>query len=98
MRGLAYRRAKRESVINRKVSIIKNSMWGTVKVGTFSFDADGTWYKHRGQYDKGKIHCGCETCKCGKKYGLPTIRTERELEKFNTDLSDYYSNINVLGD
>lgn len=51
---------------------------------------DGSdWYNKDGKYDKGKIHCGCGVCKYSKKFGYPTIRTERELDKFRSELEDF---------
>ena len=47
------------------------------------------WYHHDGQYSKGKIHCGCELCKFGKKYGLPTTRDMREFLREKILLDDY---------
>lgn len=41
------------------------------------------WYEHDGQYDKGKIHCGCPLCKPGKAQGVPSekeARAVREME------------------
>lgn len=71
-----FRRDARHHAICRKKSI--------------ALSRDGSdWYKHDGQYDKGKIHCGCGICKFGKKYGYETTRTMRELEKFNLDMKDY---------
>lgn len=54
MRNRAYLRDMRRKNIQRKKRI-SNSVYG--------FD----WYKHDGQYFKGKIHCGCGLCKFGKK-------------------------------
>lgn len=67
-RGREYRRYVRNKTILRK-KCISNSVYG--------FD----WYKHDGQYSKGKIHCGCGLCKFGRKYGLPTIKCMRELSR-----------------
>ena len=61
-RGIGYRRYVRNKTIQRKKRISK-SVYGL------------DWYRHDGQYSKGKIHCGCGLCKYGKKYGLPTIRS-----------------------
>lgn len=75
-RGAEYRRYVRNKTILRKKRI-SNSVYG--------FD----WYKHDGQYSKGKIHCGCGLCKFGKKYGLPTIRELREEMREHIMLDDY---------
>lgn len=67
-RGREYRRYVRNKTILRK-KCISNSVYGL------------DWYKHDGQYSKGKIHCGCGLCKFGKRYGLPTIKCMRELSR-----------------
>lgn len=48
------------------------------------------WYKHDGQYDKGKIHCSCKLCTYSKWYGLPTLTDMKELERLKDALKDYY--------
>jgi len=50
-----------------------------------SFD----WYKHDGQYSKGKVHCGCGLCKFGRKYGVPTVKDMREMAREKILLEDY---------
>ena len=74
MRDRAYRRLVRNTVIKRKKTICRN---------VYHLDS---WYSFDGQYSKGKIHCGCGICKYGKKYGMPTVKTMRELEKFKCEL------------
>ncbi len=64
-RGAEYRRYVRNKTILRKKRL-SNSVYGL------------DWYKHDGQYSKGKIHCGCGLCKFGRRYGLPAIRDMRE--------------------
>ena len=66
--GIGYRRYVRNKTILRKKRI-GNSVYGL------------DWYRHDGQYSKGKIHCGCGLCKFGKKYNLPTIRCMRERSR-----------------
>ena len=34
------------------------------------------WYKHDGQYSKGKIHCSCKMCTYSKTYDLPRLKDE----------------------
>lgn len=75
-RGIEYRRYVRNKTILRKKRVCKSV-----------YDID--WYKHDGQYAKGKIHCGCGLCKYGKKYGLPTIRDMRELSLEKILIGDY---------
>ena len=74
--GREYRRYVRNKTILRK-KCISNSVYGL------------DWYKHDGQYSKGKIHCCCGLCKFGKKYGLPTIRDMRENSREQEVLDDY---------
>ena len=45
-----YRRHQRERVISRK-SRISHSLYGR------------GYYRHRGSYSKGKIHCSCRMCR-----------------------------------
>lgn len=47
------------------------------------------WCKHDGQYDKGKIHCGCKLCKPYKGY-YPSKYDEIQNIKAEKDLKDYY--------
>ena len=75
-RGTEYRRYIRSKAILRKKRI-SNSVYGL------------DWYKHDGQYSKGKIHCGCGLCKFGKRYGLPTTRDMREESREKILLNDY---------
>ena len=75
-RGIEYRRYARNKKIIRKKRI-SNSVYGF------------GWYKHDGQYSKGKIHCGCGLCKFGKRYGLPTVRDMREQSREKILLDDY---------
>lgn len=75
-RGTDYRRYVRSKAILRKKRI-SNSVYGL------------DWYKHDGQYSKGKIHCGCGLCKFGKRYGLPTTRDMRENSREHMLLDDY---------
>lgn len=75
-RGTDYRMYVRSKAILRKKRI-SNSVYGL------------DWYKHDGQYSKGKIHCGCGLCKFGKRYGLPTIRDMQESSREHILLDDY---------
>lgn len=75
-RNRAYLRSVRYKNIRRKKRISK-SVYGL------------DWYKHDGQYSKGKIHCGCGLCKFGKRYGLPTTRDIREKSRERILLDDY---------
>lgn len=75
-RDTCYRRYVRNKAILRKKCISK---------AVHGFD----WYRNNGQYSKGKIHCGCNICKPGKKYGLPTIRDIREQSREKILMDDY---------
>lgn len=75
-RGRGYRRYVRNKTILRKKRI-SNLVYGL------------DWYHHDGQYSKGKIHCGCELCKFGKKYGLAATRDMREFLREKILLDDY---------
>lgn len=75
-RGIEYRRYVRNKTILRKKRI-SNSVYGL------------DWYKHDGQYSKGKVHCGCGMCKFGKRYRLPMIRDLRENSRERILLDDY---------
>lgn len=75
-RNRAYFRKVRYKNIRRK-KLISKSVYGL------------DWYKHDGQYSKGKIHCGCGLCKFGKKYGLPTYRDMREKSREKSLVEDY---------
>lgn len=84
LRNRAYLRNMRRKSIQRKKRI-SNSVYG--------FD----WYKHDGQYSKGKIHRGCGLCKFGKKYGLPTIKSMREQSQEKILIKDWESDLYNVG-
>ena len=84
-RGRLYHRKMRKKHIRRKKRICNSYI--TTPNNDLSHDIPFEWYRDcDGKYSKGKIHCGCGICKFGKKYDLPTLRTERELAKFKADL------------
>ena len=87
-RTRAERRELRNKHIARKKRICR-SIYGGSPHRLYESPEPGYWYKVDGRYAKGKIHCSCKMCKYGKHYKLPTIRTERELEKFSIDLKEY---------
>lgn len=76
VRDRAYYRQMRHRAISRKKAISRH---------VYGMD----WYKKDGQYSKGKIHCGCGICKYDKKYGIPTVQTEREMSYFKLCMEDY---------
>ena len=71
----AKRRKERYHQIRRKKSICE----------AHGFE----YYDHDGQYDKGKVHCGCPLCKPGKKERLPSEKEVRESAPLEQDLKDY---------
>lgn len=78
MRTRAFRREVRNKSIKRKKAIV--------------LSRDGSdWYKFDGQYSKGKIFCDCDICKFSRKYGLPTLKDEKESEIAKSALNDYYN-------
>ena len=81
-----YRRKMRKKHIKRKKSIC--NFYKTFDKNDLSREVPMEWYEHDGQYSKGKIHCGCGICKFSKKYRLPTLRDEKELEKFKLELKE----------
>ena len=81
--GIGYRMYVRNKTIFRKKHI-SNSVYGL------------DWYRHDGQYSKGKIHCGCGLCKFGKRYRLPTTRDMREQSREKILLEDYKNTMNEL--
>lgn len=81
-RTLAYKRYQRHRAISRKKNICRK------KQGS-------DWYKHDGQYDKGKIHCSCGSCKFGRKFGLPTFNDIKNQKKFKADIEDYIAESNA---
>lgn len=78
MRTRAFRKDVRNKSIRRKKAIV------------LSRD-DSDWYKFDGQYSKGKIFCDCGICKFSRKYGLPTMKDEKETEIIKSALNDYYN-------
>lgn len=38
-----------------------------------------------------KIFCDCGICKFSRKYGLPTLKDEKESEIAKSALNDYYN-------
>ena len=76
-RGIAYTREVRNKAIARKKRICKRF---------YGFD----WYKHDGQYSKGKIHCSCRMCTYSKYYDLPTHKDITEDIRFKQAVDDYY--------
>lgn len=52
---------------------------------------DGSYYKCKGQYSKGKIHCSCGLCKGERFSELPSKSDMNKLIAFRQQLEDYYS-------
>lgn len=75
-RDRAYLRDIRNRKIERKKRICRN-IYGA-RIG--GKENPGAWYKHDGQYSKGKIHCSCKMCTFSKRFGLSSLRDMREKE------------------
>lgn len=90
-RTRAYRREMRKKHIMRKKRICNaHKTFAVFENGKadFSKEVPMEWYKHDGQYSKGKIHCNCGLCKFGRKYGLPTFKQIKELEEYRSKIKD----------
>lgn len=49
---------------------------------------EGSWYKHDGQYSKGKIHCSCAMCTYSKKYDLKPFYKMKDEEYVKIVMKD----------
>ena len=79
----ANRRWQRHLHIVKKKRICNNHMtFATYECNNgklrsdFSREVPMEWYKYDGQYDKGKIHCGCKLCKPYRGY-YPSMKDEK---------------------
>lgn len=86
-RTRAYRRDVRNKTIARKKHLCRE-LYGMSIGGQ---DKPGSWYKHDGQYSKGKIHCSCRMCTYSKWYDLPRLSDMRDKEVVKEALKDLYS-------
>jgi len=48
---------------------------------------DPHFYKHRGQYDKGKVHCSCATCQYYREL-YQKKKIKRRDKKLKEDMED----------
>lgn len=86
-RGKAYTREMRAKHIKRKKNIV-------LHVYALFNDKDvnggNGWYKHDGQYSKGKIHCSCPLCSIKAYYGehIPTMQEQKQLEAMELELKE----------
>lgn len=77
-RSRAYTREVRNKHIARKKSIVKEVY------------VPGTeWYKHDGQYSKGKIHCSCRMCTYSKYYDCPRFKDGIDKFRVRDAMNDY---------
>lgn len=77
-RSRSYTREVRNKVIHRKKFICNHIYW------------DGCdWYKHDGQYSKGKIHCSCRMCTYSKFYDLPRYKDMVDKDRVKDALKDF---------
>lgn len=76
-----YRRKMRAKQIKRKKNICKNTLPMYEKY---------PYYKHDGQYSKGKIHCSCRMCRSSDYNGrhILTIPEVSSILKMNEELND----------
>ena len=81
-RGIAYTRKMRAKHIKRKKDIIH-------KVYPWL----GEWYKHDGQYSKGKIHCSCPLCSYKAYIGkhVPTWQEAKRIDAMQRELEEAMS-------
>ena len=101
-RGRQYRRFQRSKHIKRRKSICNKKMitHPFIKVdgrnkADYSIDIPFDWYKHNGQYSKGKIHCGCPLCKPYKGY-YPSEKQEREDQIVKDKFRDYENELKQI--
>ena len=73
-------RAFRRDVRNRKIAHRKR-----ICKRAYGWD----WYKHDGQYSKGKIHCSCKMCTYSKTFDLPHLYELRDREYVKEAIKDY---------
>lgn len=83
-RTRSYRREVRNKTIARKKRICR-AIYGASIGG---FENPGAWYKHDGQYSKGKIHCSCKMCTYSKYYGIPKFKDMIDKEAVKSALKD----------
>lgn len=98
IRTLAYKRYQRHRTICRKKAICHHQTMFAENLNYNKYTAgriDLTrkipfeYYDHDGQYDKGKIHCGCGICKPYKKCGRKSYKQEIQEKKSSYALKDY---------
>ncbi len=56
-------------------------------------DKNNPWYKHDGQYSKGKIRCNCPICKYSKHYNVPSDKDIAEKKYVKQAIEEYYIDI-----
>lgn len=84
-RSRSYIREVRNKKIARKKRICRNIYGPAILVG----ENVGSWYKHDGQYSKGKIHCSCKMCTYSKYFGLSSLKDMREKEKYEFEMKEF---------
>lgn len=91
-----YRMLQRHNHISKRKRICNNhkthptyiNEYGRERMD-FSREIPMEWYKHDGQYNKGKIHCSCKMCKFSRYFNLPTIKDIKEKEIFEYSINEY---------
>lgn len=84
IRTRSYRREVHNKTIARKKRICR-AIYGASIGGV---ETPGKWYKHDGQYSKGKIHCSCKMCTYSKFYDLPRVKDLIDRDRVKSALED----------
>lgn len=71
----------RRDVRNRKIAHKKYICNHVNSIGS-------NWYKHDGQYSKGKIHCSCPLCTYSKFYDYPRLKDIIDRDRVKDALKD----------
>lgn len=72
----SYRSYQRKKHIDKRKRIARE---------VYGFD----WYKHDGQYDKGKVFCDCPLCKPSKHGWCKDFNTELAEADFKFNMNQY---------
>ena len=91
-RGKAYTRFVRETHIKRKKKLICDAHPWLKELGG--------WYKHDGQYSKGKIHCSCPLCSIKAYYGghVLDLQERKQIESMKEELDELLNAVETAED
>lgn len=81
-------RSYRRDVRNKKIKHRKNLCRELYTNNINGKVVEGSWYKHDGQYSKGKIHCSCGICTYSKKYDLKPLYKIKDEEYVKIVMKD----------